>query len=72
MNTHTQTGNQSGKLPLKRCYFGKSVYLSDFFCVCPFRAVPAAYGGSQARGPIGVVVAGLRHSHSKAGFERHL
>ena len=26
-----------------------------------FRAVPAAYGGSQARGPIGAVAAG--HSH---------
>ena len=39
----------------------------DLFCL--FRATPAAYGGSQARGPIGAVAAGLRHSHSKAGSE---
>ena len=30
-------------------------------------AAPAAYGRSQARGPIGVVATGLHHSHSKAG-----
>ena len=28
-----------------------------------------AYGGSQARGPIGAVAAGLRQSHSNAGSE---
>jgi len=28
-----------------------------------FRAAPAAYGGSQARGPIGAVAGSLRHSH---------
>ena len=33
------------------------------------RATPTAYGGSQARGQIGVVAAGLRHSHSNAGSE---
>ena len=27
-------------------------------------AAPAAYGGSQARGPIGATAAGLYHSHS--------
>uniref|UniRef100_A0A5G2Q932 HECT-type E3 ubiquitin transferase n=1 Tax=Sus scrofa TaxID=9823 RepID=A0A5G2Q932_PIG len=36
---------------------------------CPFRAAPAAYGGSQARGRIGAVAAGLRQSHSHAGSE---
>ena len=35
-------------------------------------AAPAAYGGSQARGPIGAVATGLRQSHSKAGSEPHL
>ena len=38
-----------------------------FVCVylfCPFRAIPTAYGGSQARGLIGAVVTGLHHSHS--------
>ena len=41
-------------------------------CCCCFafsRAVPVAYGGSQARGPIGAVATGLRPSHSNAGFE---
>ena len=31
-----------------------------------FRAAPAAYGSSQARGPIGATVAGLHHSRSNA------
>ena len=37
-----------------------------------FRAAPAAYGGSQARGRIRAVVAGLHHSHSNTGSEPHL
>ena len=32
-----------------------------------FRAVPTAYGSSQARGRIGAVAAGLHQSHSYAG-----
>ena len=35
-----------------------------FFFFYLFRATPAAYVGSQARGPIGAVDASLRHSHS--------
>ena len=35
-------------------------------------AAPAAYGGSQARGPIGAVATGLRQSHSNAGSEPSL
>ena len=31
-----------------------------------------AYGGSQARGPIGGVAAGLRHSHSDTGSKLSL
>ena len=34
-----------------------------------FRATPAAYGCSQARGPIGAKTAGLHHSHSNARSE---
>jgi len=30
-------------------------------------APPTAYGGSQARGPMGAVAAGLRQSHSNVG-----
>ena len=32
-------------------------------------AAPAAYGGSQARGPTGAIATGLRQSHSNAGSE---
>jgi len=35
-------------------------------------AAPAAYGGSQARGPIRAVATGLRQSHSNAGSEPRL
>ena len=39
-------------------------------CVFAFsKAAPLAYGGSQARGRIGAVAAGLRQSHSNAGSE---
>ena len=36
----------------------------DFFfpLFCLFRAAPGVYGGSQARGPIRAVAAGLDHS----------
>ena len=37
--------------------------------ICLFRTAPAAYGGSQARGPIGAVATGLSQSHSNAGSE---
>ena len=40
-----------------------------FFVFCLFRAAPAAYEGSQARGQIGATSAGLHHSHSNAGSE---
>ena len=38
-----------------------------FLCFCLFafcRAAPTAYGGSQARGRIGAVAAGLHQNHS--------
>ena len=38
------------------------IYLFIYFCL--FRAVPVAYGGSQARDRMRAVAAGLRHSHS--------
>ena len=48
-----------------------------FFCLLSFfffffRAAPSAYGGSQARGWIGDVAAGLRHGYSNARSELHL
>ena len=36
------------------------------------RAASAAYGGSQARGLIGAVAAGLHQSHSNVGAELRL
>ena len=58
----------------------------NYLCTCPilwvwtnwrqsllfFRAAPEAYGGSQARGPVGATTAGLYHSHSSARSELHL
>ena len=41
-----------------------------FFCLR--RATPTAYGGSQAGGRIGIVPAGLRHSHSNSESKPHL
>ena len=40
-----------------------------FFVFCYFRALPAAYGVSQARGPIRTTAASLHHSHSNMGSE---
>ena len=39
------------------------IYLS-FFTFCLSRATPVAYGGSQARGLIGVIAAGIRQSYN--------
>ena len=42
------------------------------FVFCLYRGAPLAHGGSQVRGPIGAVAAGLHQSHSHAGFEPRL
>ena len=47
------------------------VFLS-FAVVAISWAAPAAYGGSQARGPIGAAATGLRQSHSNVGSEPRL
>ena len=45
----------------------------DFlFFFCLLRATPTTYGGSQARGPIGAIVASLHQSHSNARSELSL
>ena len=41
------------------------IYLFTYFFLL-FRASPAAYGGSQARGRIGAIAASNSHSHSNA------
>ena len=45
-------------------------YLYIYFFIA-FRAIPVAFGSSQAMGRIRAV-AGLRHSHSNAGSEPRL
>ena len=42
------------------------------FVFCLFRATPMACGGSQARGLIRAVAAGLGHCHSNAGSKPRL
>ena len=49
----------------KKFYF---FFFFFFFLPCSW-AAPAAYGGSQARGPTGAVAASLCQSHSNAGSE---
>ena len=59
----------SGSL-LLFCSFVPCLFIHSLFLL--FRAAPAAYGSFQARGPIGVTAAGLRHSHSHARSEPRL
>ena len=53
-------------------FFFLSFCLLSAVVVAISRAAPAAYGGSQARGPVGAVATGLRQSHSNAGSEPRL
>jgi len=46
------------------------IFFLSFFAIS--WAAPEAYGGSQARGPVGAVATGLCQSHSNAGSEPHL
>ena len=47
--------------------------LGFFVCLFGFfRAIPAAYGGFQARGQIGAAAASLGHGHSNTISELHL
>ena len=54
---------------------GKKMIQKDFFFfffLVFSKAMPVAYGGSQARGLVGAIAASLHHSHSNAGSEPHL
>ena len=51
--------------PHNTTVFGETTF---FFFFCLFRAAPAAYGGSQTRGPVGAVAASTHHSHSQHGI----
>ena len=58
--------------PFNICFFLSCVtlVLFLFLAFCSFRAIPVAYGGSQARGIIGAVATG--HSHINARSEPSL
>ena len=73
--THVLNGEKLKAFPLRprtrqRCPL--SPFFSFFGLFAISWAVPAAYGGSQARGLIGAVATSLRQSHSNVGSEPHL
>ena len=49
-----------------------AVHLKLAHFVCVFRAIPTAYGSSQASGQIRAAATSLCHSHSNARSESHL
>ena len=53
-------------MPLADWFRGKFFFLFFVGFFCLFRVIPGADGGSQARGRIGALAAGLHHSHSNA------
>ena len=53
-------------------YPSVTIFFLSFFFFLVFRAAPAAYGSSQARGWIRGTAAGLHHSHSNTGSKPHL
>jgi len=52
--------------PYKMARLTLALLLLLLFCL--FRAAPAAYGGSQARGLIGATAAGLHNSHGSEPY----
>ena len=56
---------------LKYIFYWFIDWLIDFLFSL-FKDAPMAYGGSQAKGLIGAVAAGLHHSHSNARSEPNL
>ena len=48
------------------------LFCHHFFLFLFFTAAPAAYGTSQARGPVGAVFSSLHHSHTMARSKPHL
>ena len=64
--------NSISSREIKDQYRGLPFLFVCLFLFCPFRAVPAAYGGSQARGRIGAIAASLLQSHSNTRSEPRL
>ena len=58
---------------LQKCFLFLFLFCFVLFCLFAISwADPVAYGGSQARGTIGAVGAGLCQSHSNTGSEPRL
>ena len=62
----------SFQLKVERCRpYPSLFFFSSSSVFLPFSwTAPAAYGGSQARGPIGAAAAGLHQSHNNLGSSR--
>ena len=68
----TSTSTEISRIMNPRLNRGDSLSLTLYFYFYffgLFRAAPATYGSSQARGRIRAVAAGLYHNHSNARFE---
>ena len=64
------SGIQQSELVIHRHIYPFSFIFYFYFAFS--RATPVAHGGSQARGRVGAVAAGLHQSHSILGSEPHL
>ena len=53
-------------LKIVHMYYSSVLIVVWYLFIYLFRAAPVAYGGSQARGQIRSLAAGLRHSHSNS------
>ena len=63
---------QSSEMSSSQIYSHQHLFIFKFilfYFAFFFRAVPEAYGSSQARGQIRDTAAGLRHSYSNARYE---
>ena len=63
-----------GEFPFSKnsTLYPKTLFCFVFLSFVIFRAAPAAHGGSQARGLIRAIAAGLLQSHSNSGSKPHL
>ena len=62
----------SDRFLLRDSFFVVVVVFLFIYLFLLSRATPMTYGGSQARGPIGAVVAGLHNTHNNVRPKSHL
>ena len=72
LDTSLSLLNKVSKYSRARVYLLIVFLFFFFFFFFHFRAAPAVYGGSQARGRIGAVDTSLHHSHGNVGSEPRL